>query len=84
MAYRKDDKAHVFKKPRAKTMKNKTATSSKVKKFVKKRMEDYEAGKMHSRVKKTGPKVTHPKQALAIAFSEARSKGARIPKKGKK
>lgn len=28
-----------------------------------------------------GPKVTNPKQAVAIGLSEARSAGARLPKK---
>ena len=30
-----------------------------------------------------GPKVTNPKQAIAIGLSEARNAGARIPKKPK-
>ena len=56
----------------------------KVKNFIKKRMEDFKKGDMHSRVKGTGPKVTNPKQAIAISLSEAREKGAKIPKKSKK
>ncbi len=41
---------------------------------------EFEAGKLHSGSKK-GPVVTSPKQAKAIALSEARSAGAKIPKK---
>ena len=37
-------------------------------KFV---MEEFKAGKLHSGSKK-GPEVTNPKQAIAIALSEAR------------
>lgn len=43
-------------------------------------MHEYKEGKLHSGSKK-GPKVTNPKQAVAIALSEARKKGAKIPKK---
>jgi hypothetical protein len=38
---------------------------------VKKVMHEYKSGKIHSGSKK-GPKVTNPKQAVAIALSEAR------------
>jgi len=38
-------------------------------------------GKLHSG-SKTGPKVTNPKQAIAIGLSEARKAGAKVPKKG--
>ena len=34
-------------------------------------MKEFEAGKLHSGSKK-GPKVTNPKQAIAIGYSEAR------------
>lgn len=34
-------------------------------------MEEFGKGKLHSGSKK-GPKVTNPKQAIAIAFSEAK------------
>lgn len=50
------------------------------KKKVKKVMEEYKEGKLHSGSKK-GPEVTSRKQAIAIALSEARNKGAKIPKK---
>jgi len=41
------------------------------KKKVKKVMEEYKAGKLHSGSKK-GPEVTNRKQAIAIAMSESR------------
>lgn len=40
-------------------------------KKVGKVMKEFEAGKLHSGSKK-GPKVTNPKQAVAIGYSEAR------------
>jgi hypothetical protein len=46
-------------------------------------MEEYKHGELHSGSKK-GPEVTNPKQAIAIALSEARKSGAKIPKKKKK
>lgn len=66
-----------------KIFKNKSEKSPKVKGFIEERMHEFKEGKMHSRIKKTGPKVTNPKQAIAIALSESREKGARIPKKHK-
>ncbi len=50
---------------------------------VKKVMDEYKEGKLHSGSKK-GPEVTNRKQAVAIALSEARKSGAKIPKKKKK
>ncbi len=44
---------------------------SKGKKKIKKVMKEYKEGKLHSGSKK-GPKVTNPKQAVAIAYSEAK------------
>lgn len=49
----------------------------KMKKKVAKVMREYKAGTLHSG--KGGPEVTNPKQAIAIAMSEAGIK----PKKGK-
>lgn len=43
-------------------------------------MREYKEGKLHSGSKK-GPKVKSEKQAMAIALSEARKAGAKIPKK---
>lgn len=49
---------------------------------ISKVMGEFKSGKLHSGSKK-GPEVTNPKQAVAIALSEARKAGARIPvKKG--
>ena len=50
---------------------------------VEKVMDEYKEGKLHSGSKK-GPEVTNKKQAVAIALSEARKEGAKIPMKGKK
>lgn len=47
---------------------------------VEKVMREYKRGKLHSGSKK-GPKVKSRKQAVAIALSEARKAGAKIPKK---
>lgn len=55
---------------------------SKGKKKIKKVMTEFTEGDLHSGSKK-GPVVTNSKQALAIALSEARKKGAEIPKKKK-
>ena len=71
---------HSSKKP---NLKGDSEKNPKVKKFIEKRMHDFKENNMHSRVKKTGPVVTNPKQAIAISLSEAREKGARIPKKKK-
>ena len=48
---------------------------------VEKVMHEYKEGKLKSGGKK---KVTSRKQAVAIALSEARKAGAKIPKKKKK
>ena len=53
---------------------------SKGKAKVEKVMHEWGEGKLHSGSKK-GPIVKSQKQAVAIALSEARKKGARIPKK---
>ena len=47
---------------------------------VKKVMSEYERGSLHSGSKE-GPKVSSRKQAEAIALSEAREAGAKIPRK---
>jgi hypothetical protein len=51
-------------------------------KKVHKVMEEMSEGKLHSGSKK-GPIVTSRKQGIAIALSEARKAGAKIPTKGK-
>jgi Family of unknown function (DUF6496) len=50
---------------------------------VKKVMREFKEHKLHSGSKK-GPEVTNPKQAIAIALSEARKVGAKMPKKHEK
>jgi hypothetical protein len=51
---------------------------------VKKVMEEYKEGKLHSGSKK-GPEVKSKKQAIAIGLSEARKAGEKVkPKKKKK
>ena len=47
---------------------------------VAKVMREYKAGKLHSGSKK-GPMVKNPKQAMAIALSEARKSGEKVVKK---
>ena len=49
---------------------------------VAKVMREYKAGKLHSGSKK-GPMVKNPKQAMAIALSEARKSGEKVVKKAK-
>ena len=46
-------------------------------------MTEFKEGKLHSGSKK-GPEVTNPQQAIAIALSEQRKAGSKIPKKKKK
>ncbi len=47
---------------------------------IQKVMHEMKEGTLHSGSKK-GPIVTNPKQGIAIALSEARKSGAKIPKK---
>jgi hypothetical protein len=49
---------------------------------VKKAVKKFKTGKLESG--KSGKKVTSRKQAIAIGLSEARKKGAKVPKKSKK
>ncbi len=56
-------------------MAKKTATKGKGK--VEKVMHEFKEGTLKS---SSGKKVTNRKQAIAVALSEARSAGARIPK----
>jgi Family of unknown function (DUF6496) len=50
---------------------------------IKKVMGEFKRGELHSGSKK-GPVVSNPKQGIAIALSEARKKGMKVPgKKGK-
>jgi hypothetical protein len=57
--------------------------SKKGKSKIKTVMHEYKSGALHSGSKK-GPMVKSRKQAIAIALSESRKAGAKIPKKGKK
>lgn len=59
----------------------KAAPKSKGRKKVKKVMHEYKQGKLKSGG--SGKKVKSRKQAIAIALSEAREAGAKIPKKKK-
>ena len=58
--------------------KKKSSSSSKGRGKVHKVMEEYKEGQLKSG---SGKKVASRKQAVAIALSEARKSGARIPKK---
>jgi len=60
--------------------KSKVKYSRAAKPKVKKVMDEWKEGKLHSGSKK-GPVVKSQKQAVAIALSEARKKGFKIPKK---
>lgn len=51
--------------------------SPKAKKKIKKVMKEFKEDKLHSGSKK-GPLVTKPKQAIAIAMSEAKKKGMKV------
>lgn len=59
----------------------KKSTSSKAKSKVHKVMKEHKEGTLKSG---SGKKVKSRKQAVAIALSEARKSGAKIPKKEKK
>ncbi len=78
MHKKKVAKKHAKKEHKSKKHAPKKMTKGKAK--VKKVMHEYKEGKLHSGSKK-GPEVTNPKQAIAIALSEARKSGAKIPKK---
>jgi hypothetical protein len=56
--------------------------SKKARKFVEKRMHDFKEGNMHPG-KKSAPATHNPKQAIAIALSEARKKGMKVGSKKK-
>ncbi len=59
-------------------MKGKEKRKNKVEKV----MSEFKHGSLHAGSKK-GPEVTNPKQAIAIALSEARKSGEKIPKNKK-
>lgn len=62
-----------------KSIKKVVKKSPKFKKKIKVVMEEFKKGELHSGSKK-GARVTNPKQAIAIAFSEQR----KASRKGKK
>lgn len=66
-----------------KKMKKLKKKVAKKKSKVEKVLHEFKEGSLHSGSKK-GPKVENRKQAIAIALSEARKAGAKIPKKKKK
>lgn len=76
--HKKSEKKHNKKKDPKKSGSKKKAKGGKIEKV----MHEFKMGELHSGSKK-GPKVTNPKQAIAIGLSEARKAGARIPKKRK-
>ena len=92
MATRKAAKKSVKKSSAKKTSTKKSATKkstakkSTTRKYipsagkqVETEMREMKAGKLKSG--RSGKKVTNPKQAIAIGLSEARKKGAKVPKK---
>ena len=58
--------------------------TTKTQKKVKKVMHEYKEGTLKSGKKGKGGKVKSRKQAVAIALSEARASGAKVPKKKSK
>lgn len=56
--------------------------STKAESKIKKVMKEFDKGELHSGSKK-GPKVSSPKQAIAIGISEARKKGLKVAGKRK-
>jgi hypothetical protein len=81
-----DSKLHKAKKKVHKMEKEKNKKEhhkkkeKKGEKKVEKVMREFKHGELHSGSKK-GPRVSSRKQAVAIALSEARKKGAKIPKR---
>jgi hypothetical protein len=71
-----EKKDHKKKDPKKSGSKAKTKGRAKIKKV----MEEFKMGELHSGSKK-GPLVTNPKQGIAIALSEARKSGAKIKKR---
>ena len=58
--------------------KSSSSPENKGRKKIEKVMHEYKEGTLHS---SSGAKVTSRKQAVAIALSEAREAGAKVPKK---
>ena len=77
MATKKAAKKAVKKATKKSAKKSTTKYGPAVGKQVKTEMDEMKAGKLKSG--RSGKKVTNPKQAIAIALSEARAKGAKVP-----
>lgn len=71
MAKHKGKKKPNYEKPKPVIKDEKKAPEKKSKGKVAKVMKEFKSGKLHSGSKK-GPQVTNPKQAVAIAYSEAK------------
>lgn len=56
-----------------------TKYGKKAQEEVKEAMHEFKKGDL--KMGRSGKKVTNPKQAVAIGLSEAREKGAKVPKK---
>lgn len=74
--------SHAKKKVHKKAKTPRYKSVPKAKRKIEKVMHEFKEKTLHSGSKK-GPEVTNKRQALAIALSEARKKGAKIPKKRK-
>jgi len=79
----KDEDIGPYKAPKHHTKPEaKRKYSKKANEKVHKVIREFEEGKLHSGSKK-GPKVTNLRQGVAIALSEARRKGYKVPPKKK-
>ena len=79
--HEKKEKKEDKKDPKGPKKYTKIKETAQAKRFISKRMNTFKQGEMHSRVKGTGPVVTNPKQAIAIALSEERKKQSKRKKK---
>jgi hypothetical protein len=66
-------------KKKSQSVAKRSSKKSIVKLKMRKTMKEFKSGKLHSGSKK-GPRVTSRKQAIAIGLSEARKRGAKLPK----
>lgn len=77
MATKKAAKKAVKKAAKKATKKSTAKYGPAVGKQIQREMDEMKAGTLRSG--RGGKKVTNPKQAIAIALSEARAKGAKLP-----
>lgn len=89
MATKKAAKKATKKSTAKKTSSKKSSAKKSTRKYspaagkqVETEMREMKAGKLKSG--RSGKKVTNPKQAIAIGLSEARKKGAKVPRSPKK